>query len=409
MLNIKGFKYLVFLPSFYGLLSWNFWLVLYLLKLLEWDETSAIAIFIFFSLDLFFLFSLLVFLPKYTSIFTNKSSIDYIQSFQKKNSQKKFDILFFYTIGFLGNILYILDFSSALGGINSFLFALVSASYTIRSQTADTTSIGFQLSYFGWISIALIICGILQKNLSKRWILAAIVQLIMNFLYIDRTRPIWIGFTCLVTILPLIPNLNISKIIKFGVLSTISSITIFAAGAQWAGKVYAPATSLGKTDNSLFTSAFNNIYFYGTSGFAYFNGMIQGNEYINYVPRRILYPLLQILSSLGWLEKPPSQIIENLSIPFTTNVGTFLEPFYRDGGLPFVFLGILVYSFGLDFLGLQLIKSKTPIALYAWSNLCFINFIGFFTPKIASPATWLFISLAFLRIFLSLKFINSKR
>src|SRR5439155_17556648 len=99
-------------------------------------------------------------------------------------------------------------------------------------------------------------------------------------------------------------------------------------------------------------------------------------------------------AAVGIVPSPPSQINEYFSMPFTTNVGTFLEPFYRDGGFTFAFAAILVHSFGLDWLGLALLRSGRRLALFAWANLCFVTFISFFTPKITGFPTWLFTGLA---------------
>ena len=124
--------------------------------------------------------------------------------------------------------------------------------------------------------------------------------------------------------------------------------------------------------------------------------MLQAHEAITYVPERALYPALKALAALNMTPSPPSQLNDYYSVPFPANVGTFLEPFYHDGGMAFAFVAIVVHSFGLDWLGLAFLRTTRRLALFGWANLCFVTVIGFFTPKITGFPTWLFTGLAIL-------------
>jgi len=77
-----------------------------------------------------------------------------------------------------------------------------------------------------------------------------------------------------------------------------------------------------------------------------------------------------------------------------TNVGTFLEPLYRDGGVPLVFVGIFLHTFGFGWLGTWLLRFPSAVTLAGWSTLCFCNAMAFFTPKFNNSPTWLFLALA---------------
>jgi len=118
------------------------------------------------------------------------------------------------------------------------------------------------------------------------------------------------------------------------------------------------------------------------------------------MPERFLYPALKFLTRFGLSKEPPLQILDYYDIPFSTNVGSFLEPFYRDGGLLFVLCGIIIYSFGIDAIGLMLLNSRRPLAIYAWANLCFVTALSFFNPLSNFFPIWLFTGLGMMSIFL---------
>ena len=102
-------------------------------------------------------------------------------------------------VGFVGIGTYVSDFGRSMGDLNSFQQAFVYQSYLIRMEAENTTSYGFQVSYFGWVAIGL---SLLYKSPSvwkKRiLILFSLIQLVANTVFIDRTRPTWIIFTAVV-------------------------------------------------------------------------------------------------------------------------------------------------------------------------------------------------------------------
>jgi len=159
--------------------------------------------------------------------------------------------------------------------------------------------------------------------------------------------------------------------------------------AEWSGKTYYKMLD----ESSVLPGIAQDIYMYGVSGFAYFNYMLENRQEIAYAPERLLYPINKLLSVYNPAAKPPSPILEFYEVPFSTNVGTFLEPLYRDGGMYFVILGTILYSFGLNSLCLTFLRNGTPLAYYAWAMLCFTTFICLFVPKISSTETWLFVGL----------------
>ncbi|MRR54708.1 MAG: oligosaccharide repeat unit polymerase [Deltaproteobacteria bacterium] len=396
MLNLITYKNnlrtLLFIPSFYGAVTWGIWLILYTAELMNLDECSILAMVIYLIVELAFVLSIYVSLPHYRNYFEITRERTNLAGADTGNSPGlAMFLLVLHLVGFMGLVLYVVEFAKNLGGISGFFLALVNEAYAIRWEAETSASVGTQLSYFGWIAISLTVYYIVRKKVSSYWLAVAVVQFLGNLLFIDRTRPLWIIFTTLLIILPAARELSLNRISRWMIFSIIAAFMLFWAVAEWTGKT----GYKGIYESSVLPGITQDFYVYGVSGFAYFNQVLQSNESPTYTPERILYPLFTFLSRFGVTGAPPSQILEFYDVPFSTNVGTFLEPFYRDGGLLFVLIGILIYSFGLDLAGLFVLNSGKPLALYAWANICFTSFIGFFTPKIASFPVWLFVVLGF--------------
>jgi len=388
-------KFLFYMPSFYGGLFWIISLLLYQQKLIKWDNTNPISTLIYIVVPIIYFCSILINGPLYKKMLIKQDKNNLKNYLPNAFARKKGKLLIslFHFIGFLGTFLYIVVFSSKLGGFNGFFHLLFNQSYVIRWEAEETTSIGTQLGYFGWIAIGYTVFQYGQRKLSRKWLYVAVVQFITNIVFIGRTRLVWIMATSLLMLLAAVPNLKTRKIIRWITLGVSGVLVLFLGMAQWVGKT----VEIGRYESTLQPAA-QNIYFYITSGFAYFNEIINSHKAVSYVPERVLYPLWNVLSKLQLVNAPPSQILDFYSAPYPTNVGTFLEPFYSDGGLLYVILGIFIYSFGLDFLGLKLLKSGNILAIFAWSNLCFVSLMGFFTPKISSTPIWLFVGLGIISI-----------
>lgn len=377
-------KCLFLIPSFYGAVTWGAWLALYLMKLIRVDAGGALAMGIFLLVEALFLLSLSTSLPSYRSLAADLSRPD--RSAGVRFGERHV-LIALHAVGFLGLALYVFDFSRNLGGVAGFFLALVSEAHAIRWEAETSSSIGTQLSYLGWMAIALTVFFRARGRISRFWLVPASFQFLGNLLFIDRTRPLWILFSSLLVIIPAVGLPDGRKILRWAAGSLVAALLIFWLVAEWTGKT----AFEGKFDDSRLPGIAAELYAYGAGGFAYFGRMVAGNEELSYAPVRIAYPLGKLLARFGLAEEPPGQVLDFYDVPFSTNVGTFLEPFYRDGGLLFVLCGILIYSFGFDLLGLHLLRSGRPLAVYAWSSLCFAAFIGFFTPKIGSFPLWLFV------------------
>jgi hypothetical protein len=74
------------------------------------------------------------------------------------------------------------------------------------------------------------------------------------------------------------------------------------------------------------------------------------------------------------------------SIPITTNVGTTLEPWFRDYGVAGVLIGILVVSFGVDLIAYWGLKFGRVTGTMVAVVMCFCSTLAFFVPRLTSGA-----------------------
>ena len=401
MTNIKpenSLKYLLYMPAFYGALTWGAWLLLYLLKLIRIDDCSGFAMVIFLSVEFLFIIASIISIPYYKSVVDCLQSSDAVKAVDadlKSDRQIKILLLALHGIGFAGLLKYVKDFSENLGGVSGFLFALLNEAESIRIEAATARSVGTQLSYIGWIAIGMTVYYLAGKRISKYWWVPVLLQFAGNLMFIDRTRPLTIFFTAMLMMLITVKTVNLKKVMLWTSGAVLFVLLTFWLVAEWSGKTFYK----GMDESSVLPGITQDIYLYGVSGFAYFNYMLQNKQEISYAPHRLFYPVNKVLSGFGLIPEPPSPITEFYNVPFTTNVGTFLEPLYRDGGLFFVVLGMFLHSFGLNLLCLPLLRSRAPAAYYAWATICFTTFIAFFVPKISFFGTWLFIAIGLAVLF----------
>ncbi len=146
----------------------------------------------------------------------------------------------------------------------------------------------------------------------------------------------------------------------------------------------------------MFFSCAQNIVFYLTSSYFYLDYIIC-NENPEYKFDRTINPALKALKSIGIIEKEPTSLINDFyGQPYKTNVGTFLEPFFRDFVYIYMIFGIILHSVLLNYLAFLFLKIKSSFSLFLVSNICVINFFSFFTPKLNNFPIWLFFGIGFL-------------
>jgi hypothetical protein len=299
-------------------------------------------------------------------------------------------------IGFAGCALYLRDMALKLGGAGTLLVLYGDDPLTIREAQQEFSSIGTQLSYFGWTGAALASIRLGQRRGGTLEIALIVLQLVMNAVFVDRTRPIWIAFTCLMAFLITRRSLSIRGLL--GAFFAVAAVgtAFFVLFSLFTGKVV-------EERNSPIASAAFTFLYYATNAFPYLAHLIDEGMGHTYVPSSVLSPLFQVLSGLGVVETPPPRILPFYNVPFTTNVGTGLEPFYSDGGFVYLAVGAIVYSFGLNALGAWLLARGGALGVIGWAHTCFTAFICFFTPKINNPPYWMMVALGVLGVVLGMR------
>lgn len=299
-------------------------------------------------------------------------------------------ILMLHAIGGFGVFLYITQLAKLLGGYGAVLIAFSQEALILRAASEDAATVGTQFSYLGWIAIFSSIPLIFFSNISKykKYILVflALLQLIVNLIYIDRTRPIWIIFVVLLMLLPEIISRK-GNIIKFALAAIFGVIGFFFGFALFTGKY-------NESEGIL-----RNLLIYIVGGFGYFDQLLMNDASVDYIPQRILYPLFKLVSKYSSDLNPPSQVLEFRDIPYPTNVGTFLEPLYSDGGILFVIIGVPLLVFFLNYTSYYAL-SRGGGSYYGrifWANICFTFAISFFVPKFVSFPFWM-IAAAFILV-----------
>lgn len=363
------------IPSVYGFLVWAGLLLLLQFDLIQVD-ISHFAWGIFLYLLVCFLFSAFLF-------FRLSQNMRVEEIGARVEFQRMDGIVFFIStlIGIYGLFLYVNDFSAAFGGIGSFLLTFFIDPLAIRALAAEETSAGFQISYLSWISIYYCVF-VLAKNVSlagvrRFWIfILLLVEVFLNLLFVDRTRPVILLVVCfLAFILMIFKKLrNPFRLLCFVFLGPL---IIFFAQAVFTGKY------------DVEEGVFKNFLVYVFGGFGYFSDVL--NDVMpDYGVSRIFYPIAKFMQALGWVSDVPAQILDFREIPFPTNVGTFLEPLVSDGGVVFLVLGIPLVVFFTDFFAYIALKSKSAFGFFLWGNLVLIATLSFFVPKYNSTSIYLF-------------------
>jgi oligosaccharide repeat unit polymerase len=374
------------IPSFWGALTWVAAFGLYLLRLLSWDSPSAAALLVFSFVGIAFVASTLVFEESY--VIVRDSSAHFTNS-ETPTRRYSLQLLALHALGFAGIALYVRDLARVLGGWQVFTAALLYGSQYIRWALEDSVSFGTQISYFGWIAIALTVIHLRRNKASRWWLLLVFAQVLGNLLFVDRTRPTWIGLTTIAVVLIDVRDLSFHRLARWILIVCATFIALFLAIAQWLGK----NPEAGAYGHSVLPLPLQSMYLYTTAGFAYFNEILHKLAPAQFETQRTLYPAWKVLARLGLAKEPVSQVNEIYWVPFPVNVGTFLEPWYRDGGFALAGIGLFVHTVLANWLGLILLRAGTPLARFAWANLCFMCFIAFFTPKATTLPLWMFVGI----------------
>jgi hypothetical protein len=386
-------RHFFFLPSFYLLVTFTIAYILYLSDIIEWDKPPAELHFWCMVTILSAALSVSIYSGVTKNIINSPVFQDKLIASSMPVNLKRPLLLILLLIGILGIGKYILDYSKFLGAFGIFYSFFVQDTGQLRTLAENVESVGTQLSYFTWFAAFIITAEIAAKKMNNKWWSVVIFIILINSIFLDRTRPVWLSFTCALIYF----IITYYKYSRKAILTFMSSIAVFFISI-----FILIGALLGKGADDLNYTKFNlppsiqPIFLYLTSSFAYLGRLLYLDASCDYSPVRITYPIQKILARANLTEQPPNQVLEFFILPILTNVGTFLEPFFQDGGRVFLFLGIILHTFIFDKVVLHLLSNISQMAVIVIATLCFIDFIGFFVPKISSTATWFILLFAYL-------------
>lgn len=380
-------RHLLLMPSFYLLCTFSVSYLLYLTGLIKYDRAPTELHILILLTILFSLVSTYFQAPYFSNFINHSRSFKFIQKKYSYSKEYNAVLLLLIVIGTLGILKYTIDYSNYLGGKGFFFILLFNDSGQVRSLAENVSSSGIQLSYLTWIAAFLISVDIGLQSKKKRWWFVVLLIIILNLVFVDRTRPVWILFTSIICYFSVAyRRIKKKQIVRTVITLGIFTISLFITIGAWLGKV----SEQNYTEAELPQSV-QPLFLYATSAFAYLGKEIKLEKPKDYKPLRTIYPLQKILAGVKLTEEPPSQILDFYSVPVMANVGTFLLPFYKDGGFIYCLIAIFLHTFLFNFLALFFLKNATRLSLVALATLCFTDFIAFFVDKVASLPTWLFI------------------
>jgi hypothetical protein len=384
---------LILNPNAYGLVSFVTALVMYQMNLIGYEVPSPETLSLCWAAVLSFAASMLFWHPSFMQIGESMNQGQWLKAIVRRPVSVR-TILACHALGAAGIIAYATSLASYFGSWSELGLRMLTASYEVRWAAEEVATAGTQLSYFGWLAIWC--TTIRNRSFARNRALTflSIIQFGLNLIYVARTAPLWILFG-VVTIAAVTrySRLTVSGVVRVAVISTAIGLSAFVLLGMWVGKI--DLASNAWEDRPALAMALEPVYFYGTSGFAYLNRMLLDEE-PEWSFARSGYPAAMLAYRMGLAEQPPAQVNEFLHVPMETNVGTFLEPLYRDGGVALVIGGLVLLPFLSGFLAIWLLRRANHFGLIGWSTICFCSFMGFFTPKFNNTPTWLFLGIGVL-------------
>src|SRR5882762_9567951 len=151
--GVSALRVALLIPSFYGATTWAFWLGLYELRLVAWEPTSPVATAVLLAVLFVFAGSFVIAFRPYQAWYAHRgartgSTLADIASLVTWRY-----VAALHALGFIGLGLYIREMAAVFGGLPSLVEVFALSSYAIRWQSEVTSSVGTQLSYFGWIAV----------------------------------------------------------------------------------------------------------------------------------------------------------------------------------------------------------------------------------------------------------------
>jgi oligosaccharide repeat unit polymerase len=378
---------LVLPPSFYMAASWLAVLLIFLYEPINLLPLRLEALFTIFYVILTAILSSFIF---------NKRYMKAIGLIKPKNSDTGLTkwFLIFGALGLFGIFKYFSFAAATVGGTLNYFLLFINNPLDIRAIAIDELGGAVQLTYFSWIAIGLgvyLISGANIRSSTKLFIgILLIILFLSNLAFIDRTRPVWLLVLSIICF-SMTRKSPRKSLLKFTFYAPPALLGFFIGFALFTGKL-----TQGGAGETTFQ--------YLLGGFSYLNHIFQNISHFDYAPIRTFYPISKAMESVGLISYVPSQVLEFYNVPYPTNIGTFIEPLFSDGGFYFVLAGVPIIVFGIDWIGARALESNSFFGIFLYGNFIFANLISFFVAQFASTPIYLFTL-----IFLVARLTRSKR
>lgn len=370
MQSSKSGNWIFAIPSFWGLATWTVAVAAYFFGGIGWFPPSETSIAILVAMSMSYLGSLMLFSPVIRSWFDR-----HFEDIHPPVGIKWIILLHVLGIGFC--LLFVMDFEKSGLISDGFFRLLVDNPLEIRAVPLDGLTRGVQLSYIGWIAVFLsgASAALYKKGRLTNYLLVAL-QLAANLVFISKMRPIAIVFLFAFPYFVLYRRRF--SFVRLGAISAILMAAIVAFFIYWSdatGKTY--ELGLG------YPPAVETFLLYFTSGPAYLSHILE-YELPDYDLSRTLRPVYMASAVIFGTDAPPSRILQYYDLPITTNVGTALEPWYRDMGFFGLGVGVVVLSFGLDAMAYWGLRFGRVTGLLLTVMMCVCSTLAFFVPRLST-------------------------
>lgn len=378
----SGLNWIFCIPSFWGGVSWTLTALLYIFGPIDWRPPGITGILVLVVMALSFFTSFIAFAPSFKKL---------IESNKKKSPEiNLFFLIFLHLVGLGGAILFVFDLQNSDQLNDTFLFLLVNDPLAIRKASLEGIERGIYLNYLGWFASVLTGLRVTNQSRGRVFLLSLVlVQFIFSLVFLNKTRPIAIIILTIFGILvSLRHKVTLRHIFRYLICIGLVFSLIFVAWSARTGKVWSQSTNLHP--------AVETLFLYLTVGYPYLLHIVETEPGGDYVPVRVLRPFFTLSSIFFHTKPPPSSILPFYEIPFATNVGTALEPFYRDGGMVGLCIGFLALSAITDFLAL-IALTHGRVAGYCFTIILLLSSASsFFAPKMNAGPVFLFMAIFFI-------------
>lgn len=286
-------------------------------------------------------------------------------------------------LGLLGPLIFAYDIESTSQLSSSFIQTLLQDPLSIRKTNLEGIERGMYLGYFGWLASLLTGARIANELPNRKFLLLLVlIQTAANLVFLSKVRPLAIlVLTIFGYLLATRKTISIKHALFNLLLVALAFSAFFIIWSATTGKVWSQATDLHP--------ALETLLLYLTVGYPYLIHIVEVEPVDGSFPSRVLRPAFTLASIFFGTTPPPSSILPFYELPYGTNVGTALEPFFRDAGLIGLCIGFFTLSFFVDYLALLAIRHGRTAGFCFAVVLCMSSASAFFAPRLGTGPVFL--------------------